>query len=152
MCDVTRRFVADVVEGRNGAVVEAWVDAQKPAITGDVGVVVSEMSSAYGRALRNKFPDATYVVDRFHVVQAANKTLDDTRWRVWHKQKGYRGSKDDPLYRSRKLGQIGEERLDRDRLTKFHELLGAGDPHGEVLEAWAAKEEVRKTYDFDPER
>ena len=48
VCYVTRRFVADVVEGRDGSVVEAWVDAREPEVTCDVRLVASDMSSSYG--------------------------------------------------------------------------------------------------------
>lgn len=76
---------------------------------------------------------------------------DETRRRVQQEQYGHRGRKADPLYRSGKLGQIGVEHLDNESLTKSHELLAAGDPNGEVLEAWAGKDVVRSTYDLDPE-
>lgn len=125
---------------------------------GDVSVEESDMSSASGRALRSKFPEATYVVDGFHVVQAANRTVNETRRRVQQKQRGHRGRKADPLHRSRKLGHNGEERLDKDSRSKFHEWLAAGDLNREDFESctgkeetWAGKEAVRKTYDLDAE-
>lgn len=47
---------------------------------------------------------------------------------------GHRGRTGDPLYRGRKLLAGG--------------LLAAGDPHGQVHEAWAAKEALRDLYSF----
>jgi transposase len=148
ICDVARRFVADIVEDRNANAVTGWVHTQPDHVTAGVTVVVSDMSNAYAGALRRCFPDATYVVDRFHVVQAGNRVVDETRRRVQNETRGHRGRKDDPLYRARKLALIGEERLDDRGMSKLHALLEAGDPHGEVFEAWAAKEAVRSFYEF----
>ena len=146
ICDVARRFVADVVKGRSALSVTDWVDDQPLGVTGSVRVVVSDMSSAYGNALRKAFSDATYVVDRFHVVQAANRCVDDCRRRVQNETLGHRGRKGDALYRARKLALIAEERLDAVGTDKLTRLLEIGDPHGEVFEAWAAKEAVRGVY------
>lgn len=148
ICDVARRFVADIVADRNAAAVTNWVDSQPDHVTAGVSVVVSDMSSAYSKALRQAFPDAVYVVDRFHVVQAGNRCVDECRRRVQNETEGHRGRKADPLYRARKLALVGEERLDDRGMSKLHALLEAGDPNGHVFEAWAAKEAVRDLYEF----
>lgn len=111
VCDVGRCFVADVVEHRDVEAVTGWATTQPAAVTSGVGVVVSDMSHAYTKALRAVFPDAVHVVDRFGVVQAANRTVDETRRRVQTETFGHRGRKHDPLYRGRKLVLVGEERL-----------------------------------------
>ena len=147
ICDVARRFVADIVADRNAAAVTNWVDGQPDHVTAGVSVVVSDISSAYASALRQAFPDAVYVVDRFHIVQAGNRCVDETRRRVQNDTKGHRGRKTDPLYRARKLALIGEERLDDRGMSKLQALLAAGDPNGHVFEAWAAKEAVRGIYE-----
>lgn len=65
---------------------------------------------------------------------------------------GHRGRKDDPLHRCRRLLTKADERLDNRGRTKLLGLLDAGDPHGEVRDAWHAKEVVRSIYDHhDPE-
>lgn len=59
---------------------------------------------------------------------------------------GHRGRKGDPLYRSRKLLQMANERVTKDGKEKLRGLLTAGDPNGEVTTAWQAKEAVRELY------
>lgn len=88
------------------------------------------------------------MVNRFHVVQAGNRVVDECRRRVQNEARGHRGRKDDALYRARKLALIGEERVDDRCTSKLHALLEAGDPHGHVFEAWAAREAVRSFYEF----
>ena len=59
---------------------------------------------------------------------------------------GGRGRKHDPLYRARKLLLSASERVTDDGRTRLRGLLDAGDPRGEVREAWHAKETLRGVY------
>ena len=47
-------------------------------------------------------PRAAQVVDPFHLIALANRCLDAVRRRVQTEQPGYRGRRDDPLYRARR--------------------------------------------------
>ena len=81
-----------------------------------------------------------------------NFVLDETHRRVQNETLGHRGHKSDPLYRVRKLMTLAHERLDRDANIRLAGLLEAGDPKGEVRDAWHAKEVVRSIYTVqDPE-
>ena len=68
----------------------------------------------------------------------ANTALDECRRRVQNETLGHRGRKDDPLYRCRRLLTKAHERIDEHGHTKLVGLLRAGDPKGEVAEAWRA--------------
>ena len=57
-------------------------------------------------------------------------------------------SKDDPLYRARKLLVSASERITDNGHTRLRGLLDAGDPYGEVRDAWHAKETLRSVYDI----
>ena len=59
---------------------------------------------------------------------------------------GHRGRKDDPLYRARRLLLMADERLDDKGQAKVRGLLDAGDPKGEVRDAWHAYQVVRQIY------
>ncbi|MCP4085996.1 MAG: transposase [Actinomycetia bacterium] len=48
-----------------------------------------------------------------HVVQLANRRLDECRRRVQNELQGHRGHKADPLFRARRLLTIAHERLGR---------------------------------------
>ncbi len=58
------------------------------------------------------------------------------------------GRKDDPLYRARKLLVSASERITDNGRTKLRGLLDAGDPHGEVRNAWHADQTLRGIYDI----
>jgi transposase len=97
-------------------------------------------------ALGQHLPDATAVADPFHVVAVGTRCVDATRRRTQNETLGHRGRKGDPLYRCRKLLAMAEERLDEAGVAKLRGLLAAGDPLGEVHEAWTAKEALRDLY------
>ncbi len=146
ICDIENRQVIDVTEGRQGPELGEWLAEQPSWWLEDVAVTVTDLHEPYRKALRTYLPNAVAVADPFHVVGVANRALDNTRRRVQQETRGHRGRKDDSLYRSRKLLVIGEERLDDDGRAKLETLLRAGDPDGEVYEAWGVKEAVRDLY------
>src|SRR4051812_32367802 len=62
-------------------------------------------------AIRDELPDATAVLDAFHVVKLAGNALDEVRGRVQQAALHRRGHKDDPLYRIRRTLLTGAEHL-----------------------------------------
>jgi transposase len=108
----------------------------------------SHLHELFRQALAKHLPNATAVADPFHVVATGNRVVDRTRRRVQQDTLGHRGRRHDPLYRIRKLLVVAAERLDERGQAKQRGLLAAGDPHGEVHEAWAAKEAPRDLYRF----
>ena len=107
---------------------------------------VGSLSGPYRVAYDQVLPHAHQVADPFHVVRLANQRLDETRRRVQNDTLGHRGRKDDPLYRIRRLLTMAHERLDIRGNSRLQGLLRAGDPYGEVRDAWYAKESVRDIY------
>ena len=146
ICDIEQRHVLDVIEGRQGPELSEWLGERPERWRLGVTSTVTDLHEPYRKSLRAHLPNAVAVADPFHVVGVANRALDNTRRRVQQETRGHRGRKDDPLYRSRKLLAMGEERLDSDTRTKLGDLLIAGDPNGEVHEAWSVKESVRDLY------
>ena len=76
----------------------------------------------------------------------ANRCVDKVRRRVQNETLEHRGRKGDPLYRIRKLMLKGVERLDQKGTDRVLLGLRAGDPEGDVMGAWLAKESVRDVY------
>ncbi|HEX2028055.1 MAG TPA: transposase [Nitriliruptorales bacterium] len=107
-----------------------WVDA--------IRYVTLDLSGAYRLVADTMLPAAVQVADPFHVVRIAGERLDDTRRRVQNETLGHRGRKRDPLYRARKLLVLADEHLDDDGRARRQGLLRAGDPRGEVADAWTA--------------
>lgn len=146
ICDVAARQVVDVVEGRQGPDLDSWLTAQPDTWREGVKVTVTDLHEPFRAALAKHLPNATAVADAFHVVGVATRVLDRTRRRVQQETLGHRGHKADPLYRSRKLLTLAAERLDDKGGTKLRGLLAAGDPDGQVHEAWLVKEVLRDLY------
>lgn len=124
--DLDNRHVIDVIEGRQGPELSAWLDAQPEWWRKLVTVTVTDLHEPFRRSLATHLPNAVAVADPFHVVGVATRVVDRTRRRVQQDTHGRRGRKADPLYRSRKLLTIGAERLDADHRTRLAELLAVG--------------------------
>ena len=107
-----------------------------------------DLSGPYRAAFDAAVPDAAQVADPFHVVRLGNTALDGVRRRVQNQALGHRGHKHDPLYRARKLLVSASENITDNGRTRLRGLLDAGDPYGEVRDAWHAKETLRSIYDI----
>jgi transposase len=146
ICDVARRRVVDVIEGRQGPELDAWLTARPADWKAGVRVTVTDLHEPFRATLAKHLPEATAVADAFHVVAVGTRVIDRTRRRVQQETLGHRGHKNDPLYRGRKLLTLAAERLDDGGETKLRGLLAAGDPDGQVHEAWTVKELLRDLY------
>ena len=80
------------------------------------------------------------------MIRLANSTIDDVRHRVQNETTGHRGTKHDPLYRIRRLLLAAAQRVTERGRAKLRGLLAAGDPKGEVRDAWHATETLRGIY------
>lgn len=142
----------DVVPGRDAAPACAWLAARPAGWVEQITHVTLDLAGSYRTVADTMLPDAIQVADPFHVVRIGNQRLDDTRRRVQQEVLGHRGRKPDPLYRTRRLLVMADERLDDRARQRRQGLLAAGDPRGEVADAWLAKEAVREIYRIgDPE-
>jgi transposase len=101
------------------------------------------MSATYAAVYSVLLPKAAQVVDPFHVISLANRSLDAIRRRVQIEQLGHRGWRDDPLYRARRLLLMGEEKLSDEATERLSSLLELGDPGAEVAIAYRVKERLR---------
>ena len=147
--DVGGGGLIDIVEGKHWAAAAAWI-AEKPAWWREqVSWGVLDLSGSYAKTFRLVLAHAAQVADPFHVCKLANAMVDDVRRRVQNETLGHRGRKADPLYRARRLLTKAHERLDDKGNERLVGLLGAGDPKGEVRDAWHVKETVRGLYDVD---
>ena len=144
--DIRTGQLLDVIEGRDKTTVCDWFAGRDQDWREGIRWATLDMSGSYRAVFDTMLPRATQVVDPFHLVKAANQALDETRRRVQNDTLGHRGRKHDPLWRSRRLLQMADERLPGHRRERLKGLLDAGDPKGEVRLAWHAKEVVRSIY------
>ena len=142
--DVGRGQLLDIVAGRTAQAPVRWLLARPSRWLSGVRWAVLDLSGPYRAAFDTALPRARQVADPFHVVKLANTALDDVRRRVQNQTLGHRGHKHDPLYRARKLLVSASERITEAGRTKLRGLLDAGDPYGEVRDAWHAKETLQR--------
>jgi transposase len=128
----------DVVQGRDAAPACAWLAARAEDWRAGIEWVTLDLAGSYRSVADTMLPDAQQVADPFHVVRAANERLDEVRRRVQNETLGHRGRKSDPLYRTRRLLVMADERLDDSARERRQGLLAAGDPKGHVRDAWTA--------------
>jgi len=101
----------DAVQGRCGKAYADWLEEQGLEVTVTVEHAALDPFRGYANAIRDQPPDATTVLDAFHVVKLAGNALDEVRRRVQQQTLSRRGHKDDPLYRIRGTLLIGREHL-----------------------------------------
>lgn len=147
--DVQAAKLLDVVAGRDAKAPARWLAARGEEWLAQVRWASLDLSGTYRAAFDTVLPDAIQVADPFHVVKLANQKLDECRRRVQNQTLGHRGRKSDPLYRARKLLIMADERLETDGRERLRGLLRAGDPDGEVFDAWIARQCVRDIYTID---
>ncbi len=147
--DVGRGQLLDIVPGRTAQAPTSWLLRRPRWWLKRIRWAVLDLSGPYRAAFDTALPDAAQVADPFHVVRLGNDALDEVRRRVQQQTLGHRGRKHDPLYRARKLLVSASENITDSGRIRLRGLLDAGDPYGEVRDAWHAKETLRSIYDID---
>ena len=142
-------------EGRAGADAAAWLAAQDPTWRAGVTHVTIDMSTVYKSVVTTSglLPNATLIVDAFHVIQLANTMIGDVRRRVTFEHYGRRGHATDPEYTIKNLLVRGKEKLsDRARNKLLCTLADLGDGGRQLGAAWRAKELLRAVIALSPNR
>jgi transposase len=141
------------VQGRTSASVVDWLEAQSAAFRESIRFVAIDPAAVYAKAIRATradgtllLPNATLVVDHFHLVKLANDAVTAVRRRVIWEQKGRRGRKIDPAWANRRRLLTGRERLSAKGFTTMWNSLMDSEPTGQVLTAWIGKEELRALF------
>jgi transposase len=83
------------VEGRNAQVVIDWLRERDQSWRDRVRFVAIDICTIFKSAVTQILPNATLVVDHFHLVQLANQALTEVRRRVTMQVRGRRGRKRD---------------------------------------------------------
>ena len=130
--------------GRRKANVIEWLDARGQDWKDQVQIVAMDPCATYRAAVQQALPQARVVADHFHLVALANKAVTEVRRRVTVDTTGRRGTAKDPIWAKRTRLLRGYERLSPEAFTKMWNGLVEGDPSGQILTAWIAKEELRK--------
>jgi transposase len=134
-----------LAEGRTTATVVDWLNERSCEFRAAIRYVAIDPAAVYAAAIRTPglLPNATLVVDHFHLVKLANDAVTKVRRRVTWEQHDRRGRKVDPAWANRRRLLKGRERLSTESFQKMWASLEAGDPSAQILTAWIAKEELR---------
>jgi transposase len=141
-----RARLLDVVRGRSGTALRDWVSGRDQHWRDGIAVAALDPFRGYATALRTSLPQATRVLDAFHVVRLGLDALDQVRRRVQQETLGHRGHADDPLFRVRRLLPRGHEHHSERSWARLLAGLAAGDDHEQVGRAWIAAQELRLLY------
>src|SRR5512142_1697618 len=120
-----------------------WLAEQTEAFRDAIRYVALDPSVPYASAVHRLLPQATVVVDHFHLVQLANRVVTRVRQRVTQQQLGRRGQRTDPVWANRRMLLRARERLSERAFTRMWNGAVDNDPSGQLLAAWIAKEELR---------
>ncbi len=136
----------EIRSGRSAEVLRTWLQERDPKFRQQVQVVTMDGLAGYACAVDQVLPDATKVMDPFHVIHLAAGKLSGCRQRLQRETTGRRGRKDDPLYKHRRtlltrtnyLTQRQKQRLD---------LLWATDDEYVALEVtWMFYQDMIQAY------
>jgi transposase len=132
------------VEGRNAQVVIDWLAARDQSWRDQVKFVAIDMCTIFKSAVGQMLPNATLVVDHFHLVQLANQALTEVRRRVTMQVRGRRGRKGNREWElrnrlTRSAARIRGEHVDclLDELSALPATIATP-----ILSAWNAKEDL----------
>src|ERR1700722_17050081 len=94
--------IIEILPTRKYVDVAGWIDKQPRAWKERIRFGALDMSATYAAVYSVVLPKAEQVVDPFHLIAVANRSLDAIRRRVQIEQLGPRGRRDDPLYPARR--------------------------------------------------
>ena len=116
-----------------------------PAFRAAITYVAIDPAAVYATAIRTPglLPNATLVVDHFHLVKLANDALTKVRRRVTWDLRDRRGRRIDPEWANRRRLLRARERLSDKSFAKMWNAIVSEDDTGQILSAWIAKEELR---------
>ena len=141
----------DMVEGRSKQAFKTWLADRDDAWRAAVEVVAMDGFTGFKSAAAEEVPDATAVMDPFHVVRLAGDALDRCRRRVQLAIHGHRGYKDDPLYKSRRTLHTGAGLQTDKQITRLNDLF-ADDAHVEVEATWGIYQRMIAAYRHEDRR
>ncbi len=135
--------VLGVVDGRDSAAVEGWLNARSQPWRDRIQIVAIDPSAAFTKAITTSLPHAKIAVDPFHLVQLANLCLTRVRQRLVQDLHQRRGRKIDPAWAHRTLLLRGYDTLSERARHRLEEVFTSDDPTGELGAAWGVKEGLR---------
>ena len=108
----------------------------------DIKAVCTDLSSAYTNAVTKNLPNASLVVDHFHVVKLMNEKIDLLRRQLWHVEKDVNKRKVIKGTRWMLL-RNGPDIFDYEHKTRLENALKMNEP---LMTAYYLKEDLREIW------
>jgi transposase len=140
-----RARLLDLVPGRSAAALKTWLADQTAQFRDQVQIVAMDGFGGYKTAATELVPQATAVMDPFHVVALAGTKLDLCRQRVQQATCGHRGRAGDPLYRVRRTLRTRYPLLNNRQQARLHAVF-ADDNHIAVQICWGFYQRLIAAY------
>ena len=140
-----RARLLDMVAGRSAAALRSWLANQSPQFRDQIEVVAMDGFGGYKTAATEVLPEATAVMDPFHVVALAGAKLDLTRQRIQQQTCGHRGRTGDPLYGVRRALRTRFPLLSSRQQARLTTVF-ADDNHLAVLITWSVYQRLIAAY------
>jgi transposase len=140
----------DMVEGRSKQVFKTWLADRPKDWQAGVEVVAMDGFAGFKTAAAEELPEATAVMDPFHVVRLAGDALDRCRRRVQQELHGHRGLATDPHYKARRTLHTGADLLTDKQVARLDALFTAQE-HVPVKANWGIYQRMIAAYRYpDP--
>lgn len=142
LIDLKRACVIELLPERTQAAVIASLQQQGPAFCQAIEVFSCDMWDGFVNSATAVLPNATIVIDRFHVMRQLHEAIDKARRALRHRQPDQ-----DVLKRLRWLFLKHPAELTPDEQPRLEQAFQA---FPEVEQLWQLKEDFRRWYDtFD---
>ena len=135
----------DMIPGRSKHAFKTWLAQRDQDWREEIEVVAMDGFTGFKTAAAEELPDATPVLDPFHVVRLAGEALDKCRRRIQQDTLGRRGHAGDPLYSARRTLATGSDLLTDRQCDKLRALF-ADEAHAAVEATWGIYQRMITAY------
>jgi len=135
----------DMVPGRSKQTFITWLEAQTSAFRAGIEIVAMDGFTGYKTAAAETLPEATTVMDPFHVVALAGQAVDKVRQRIQQATLSRRGRNGDPLYGIRKVLKTGKEYLTEQQQAR-RDAVFANPDHAPVKTTYDIYQKIVAAY------
>lgn len=136
----------DIRPGRSAQVLRTWLQERDPGFRQQVQVVTMDGFTGYASAVDQVLPEATKVMDPFHLVHLAADKLTGCRQRLQRETTGRRGRKDDPLFKYRRTLLTRTNYLTERQKQRLDMLWATDDDYVALEVAWLLSQDLIAAY------
>ena len=133
----------DMVPGRSKQVFKTWLASQPDTWRERIEIVAMDGFTGFKSAAAEELPDATAVMDPFHVVHLAGNALDECRRRIQQELHHRRGRATDPLYKARRMLHTRSCLLTLGQQYQILDLF-SGDEHVALEVTWSVYQNITR--------